>query len=240
MEKGQREKLKSRLYNRIETAPETPAAPLVEKITDTAPQGIEWEGLPAGIQDMIENAISDFCLYECKPPITDLANERAPRWSACCIYIGQTVYKKYNILTRGQPARRGEGFSGAFDYNVIDASIPFWCFYCSRYGKAPLLYDFMCFIGANTDYLYHKNGGLLTPSLSRLTKNLKSIQEAGLAGLISDGRGNPTGAIAILNHWHGWNQQTAAPKEITQQVISAASLPRLGAVQGQNDSQNEN
>ena len=240
MRKEEREKLQNKRLAFVESRNESPAeippqAGTWERVTDTEPDGVQWEGLPAGIQDIIENAINDFCTYECKPPIADLAKERAPRWSACCQYIGHKVFKRYNILTNGESPRRGDGTRKPYNIDIMGAAVPVWRFFCARYEKAPLAYDYYCFVGASECYLIHTNGGQgVTPAHIQLAKTLKSIQEAGLAGLISDGRGNPTGAIAILNHWHGWNQ-TAAPQEKTAAaVLSVHDLPRLGSSESGN------
>jgi hypothetical protein len=239
MKKEDREKISRKMIYTREAA-EDPQAGSYEHITDTAPQGIEWEGLPAGIQDQIENAIADFCLYECKPPVADLAKERAPRWAACCIYVGHNVFKRFKILTLGENPRRGDGTRKPYDVNIINAAIPLWCFFCSRYDKPPLITDFFNFVGASDQYYYAAIYGKVTPPYIEISKKLKLIQEAGLAGLISDGRGNPTGAIAILNHWHGWAQAPAQQEKTAVSVISAASLPRLGGDQPENGTEDGN
>jgi len=207
-----------------------------DRVTEVAPEGMTWEGLPDGIKDQIDNAISDFCLYECKPPISDMSQSRAPLWSACCQYIGNTVYKKYKILRNGRNDRDEVGRWVPYDENIIISSIPIWVMYCRLFQKAPFASDFWEFVGASFDWFYNYRAVEVTPARAEISQKLKFIQETGLAGLISDGRGNPTGAIAILNHWHGWSQ-TAAPQEKTaQNVISVHDLPRLGEISGENGS----
>lgn len=230
MRKEDRERLQNKKMTFTREAPPaeiTPQAGTWERVTDTAPQGMTWEGLPEGIQDQIDNAISDFCLYECKPPVSDLSQARAPLWSACCQYIGNVVYKRYKILRRGRGDREPDGRWIPYDENVMAASVPLWAHYCGKYQKAPLTADFGYFIGASWEWIFATNEEQLTPSRMRLTQKLRRMQEAGLAGLISDGRGNPTGAIAILNHWHGWNQTAAPQEKAAAPVLSVHDLPRL-------------
>lgn len=179
--------------------------------------------LPHDIKQQIDDAIYDFMTYECKPPIEDMSKARQPRWSACCMYIGQRVNKK---LIRPQERRDGGKWTG-LDTNVMDALLPLWLFYCSTYDKAPMRADFGHFCGASLEWVYSTNEKLLTPERIRLTKKLTEIQEAGLSALISDGSRNPTGAIAILNHWHNWTNTSVVVHTSDKQAISAVQLPKL-------------
>jgi hypothetical protein len=189
--------------------------------------GVPFEGLPVDIKDLIDNAISDFCLYECTPPIEDLSKEKQTRWTACCIYVGWNVFKKYKIL---RSAERGEdGCFIGYDYRKAWAALPVWVYYCVSYNKAPFIYDFGHFIGASYDWIYCRDGEILTPDHARLIKKLKEVQEGGLASLIADGSRNPTGAIAILNHWHGWDANKITIQTDARPALSAVSLPVLGA-----------
>ena len=48
-----------------------------------------------------------------------------------------------------------------------------------------------------------------------------------LSGKLADGRGNPTGLLAILNHAHGWTTAAADADKKTIAAASVASLPDL-------------
>lgn len=208
------------LKDRIKKETETPER-IQGEIIDT-----EWEGLPDGIGDMINNAIYDFCNFENTPPIEDMKKEKQLVWSACCMYIGRKVYKKNGLLRKAEREPGGQWIG--YDMRVIWASVPLWAYLCTIYGKAPFAYDFEHFTGLSSLWLYDKSKELLTPEREQLTKKLKEIQETGLAGLIADGAKNPTGAIAILNHWHGWAQNQIVVQTDTQKALTAASLPLLG------------
>ena len=194
--------------------------------------GVPFEGLPVDIKDLIDNAISDFCLYECTPPIEDLSKEKQPRWSACCMYVGWNVFRKYKILRDSD--RLPDGRWIGYDMRAVWAAVPVWAYYCVRYNKAPFIMDFGYFIGASFQWIYAKDNELLTPERQELTKKLKEIQEGGLASLIADGSRNPTGAIAILNHWHGWDSNKITIQTDARPALSAVSLPVLGSPAAQN------
>ena len=198
----------------------------VEKVDgDILPQSIDTsDKLPEDIRDRIEGAIYDFMMYECKPPIDDMSKARQTRWTACCMYIGQRVNKP---LLR--TAERGEGGKWkGYDIGVMEALLPIWLYYCSTFDKAPMRADFGHFCGASLEWVYDQKPELLTPERMGLTKKLIEIQEAGLSGLIADGSRNPTGAIAILNHHHGWTNTSVVVHTSDKQAISAVELPKLG------------
>lgn len=197
-----------------------------ERVTGEAiPPNATIDGLPVDIRDRIDNAIYDFCMYECKPPIEDLSKARAPKWAACCDYIGRHVCKP---LLRG--AERGAGGRwNQFDDDVIAALLPLWGYYCQLYEKAPFKQDFSAFAGLGFR-LIESDLQAVTPARIALCQKIDRMQENGLAGLISDGARNPTGALAILNHWHGWSQNNVNVTVEAKRALSAASLPALGTV----------
>lgn len=204
-----------------------PDSETVERVTDAEviPKSIESdEILPEDIKQQIDDAIYDFMTYECKPPIEDMARARQPRWSACCMYIGQRVFKKI-IRPR---ERVSDGKWVGIDVEKVNAIIPLWLYYCSIYDKAPLKADFGYFAGLSIDWLNENRQDILTPERVRLMRKISYIQENGLSSLISDGSRNPTGAIAILNHWHGWTNTSVVVHTSDKQAIEAVNLPKLG------------
>ena len=197
-----------------------------ERVTGEAiPPEATIDGLPVDIRERIDNAIYDFCMYECKPPIEDLSKARAPKWAACCDYIGRHVCKP---LLR--EAERGEGGRWKpYSDEIIAALLPLWGYYCQLYEKAPFKQDFSAFAGMGL-LLIESDMREVTPARAELCKKISKMQENGLAGLISDGSRNPTGALAILNHWHGWAQNNVNVTVEAKRALSAASLPALGTI----------
>lgn len=191
---------------------------------DIIPEDMETDDiLPHDIKQQIDDAIYDFMTYECKPPIEDMSKARQPRWSACCMYIGQRVNKK--LLRQAERGERGKW--NGYKVDVIDALIPLWVYYCSIYDKAPLKADFGYFAGLSIDWINEKRQEMLTPERVQTIQKISYIQENGLSALISDGSRNPTGAIAILNHWHNWTNTSVVVHTSDKQAISAVQLPKL-------------
>ena len=222
---------KEKQFESIKTFPGAiDQGPAVERVTDAEviPNSIDAHGLPDDLTDSINDAIYDFMTYECKPPIDDMRKAPALVWSACCMYIGSRIFKNTKLLHDVDRERTQGG--KVYDYNKIAVLVDVWAYYCAIYSKAPLYYNFFNFcglyddFGSNTAY----KGDNLTPERLRLRQKLSEIQQSNLAMLISDGRQNPTGVLAILNHWHGWSTSTVTIQHETKQAISAVELPKLG------------
>lgn len=211
---------------RKKTIPDSEA---VERVTeaDIIPKSIESENiLPEDIKQQIDDAIYDFMTYECKPPIEDMAKARQPRWSACCMYIGQRVFKK---IIRPQE-RISNGKWVGIDVERVNAIIPLWLYYCSVFDKTPLKADFGYFAGFSVSWLYDFKSQGVTPERLELFQKLSEIQENGIKGIITDGKANPTGNIVILNHDHGYATSTVSIQHETKQAIEATNLPKLGVL----------
>ena len=187
----------------------------------------DFGSLPDGITDNIYSAIDAFCN---KHGFDNMEKCRQPSWGACCMFIGQTVFKPNRKLLAGATPKNG-GFR--YDFNKISAVADIWIYLCGAYGKAPFINDFANFCGIDKTFLYgvgghYGDGEPLTASRVQLLQKLKDAQETGLAGLVADGRQNPTGALACLNHWHGWT----TTKEIIHTTAAgnknAVALPVFG------------
>lgn len=191
---------------------------------DILPAGIGADGLPEGTAEKIENAIADYCA---RYNVEDMKKARQTTWKACCMYVGEKVFKPSKIIHDIERERvRG---CTIYDVGRVARVVDLWAFLCMGYDKAPFIDDFATFCGVTETWLYGSaSGDSLTPERMHLLKKLQGLQERGLAGLISDGRQNPTGALAILNHWHNWVQV----REIVHTDAassSAAVLPDFGA-----------
>lgn len=185
------------------------------------------DGLPDDISRRVMDALSDYCEQF---QIEDISKERQPRWSAACIYIGKAVFKGTDLLRDMRPdARRAGSGLRAYDIEKISAVADFFLYLCGAFVKAPFIDDFCHFASITDSWLYGAGTrNDLTPGKVALLQKLRDAQERGLAGMIADGRQNPTGALAILNHWHNWVQV----REIVHTDAassSAAVLPDFGA-----------
>lgn len=183
--------------------------------------------LPEGLADMIYSAVDSFCK---KHGFENMEKCRQPTWGACCSFIGQSIFKKNRRILAGTTPKNG-GF--CYDTAKLSALADLWGHMCGVYCKAPIVDDFANFAGVDEVTLYANSGKYidmdhLTPARVQLLQKLHSMQERGLAGLIVDGRQNPTGALAALNHWHGWTTTKEIIHTTSGGGQNAVSLPVFG------------
>ena len=183
--------------------------------------------LPEDIPERIQETIETFCT---RFNIDTMDKARQTQWSACCRFIGQNIFKKNrDILADRERARRnGGGF--CYDLKKVNALCDIWIALCKAYIKAPMIDDFGQFAAVDESFIYGNSGKYTaadraTPERVRLLQKLHDAQERGLADMIIDGKQNPTGALAVLNHWHGWTQTREIIHTTAQQTTGAASLP---------------
>ena len=192
---------------------EVPAVEEVEGIEE--PEKI----LPEGLADLLYSTVDGFTKMH---KLDRMDKCRQTAWSACCQYIGRTIFRRNRKLLADKPPKNG-GFQ--YDLRKLCAMADIWGHMCGIYGKAPFVDDFANFCGMDATTFYANSGKYKqmepNPLRVRLIQKVQGMQELGLAGLIVDGKQNPTGALAALNHWHGWTQS----REIVH--ISAAAAPAL-------------
>lgn len=186
------------------------------------------DGLPATITDMIASYIEQWCARD---HITDMKKERQITWKALCMELGMALFKKSKLLHDVTKEKTRGGIW--YDYNKLAALCDYWGALCYRYNKAPMIDDFARFAGISDTMLYNAGGNYpnledSTPARTVLLKKLHSMQERGLAGLIVDGRQNPTGALAALNHWHGWTTTKEIIHTTSGGGQNAVALPVFG------------
>ena len=181
------------------------------EIVAALPAGVLPDNVPALVMDVIDS----YCEQN---NISDLSKERQPRWGAACYMVGASVFKPSKILHDIQKEKINGGM--VYDVGRVSALVDLWGVLCQNFCKAPLIDDFARFAGLSDSWLYGVGSpDGLTPPRASLLQKLKRMQESGLSSMIVDGRQNPTGALAALNHWHGWTQ--------TREIIhsSAAAAP---------------
>ena len=180
-------------------------------------------GLPDGLPDMIHSFIDSICQKD----NTDLKKERQTYWKYICMECGSALFKKNKILHDVQREKTQGGIY--YDFEKLSALASLWGALCFKYNKSPMIDDFARFAGVSDTFLYGNGssyaGREVTPARVALMKKLHEMQERGLAGLIVDGRQNPTGALAALNHYHGWTQSREIIHTTGAAVPVAPSLP---------------
>lgn len=197
----------------------------VEKVTDAEiVTDAEFDGLPLGIVDRVDNAIYDFMTYQNTPPIEDMTKEKQNKWAACCMYIGKKVFKSFVR----ESERMENGKYLPINPGRVEAIIPLWVYYCMRFNKTPLVSNFIFFSGVGETWLYSdRNHPELTPERTKILQKVHDVEKAGIKESLIDGSKNPTMGIAILNNEHGYGQTTQITPQEIKIAISAIQLPKL-------------
>ncbi len=137
--------------------------------------------------------------------------------------MAEITLKKNGVLRDHERAKREGGHP--YSEKKLSACVDLWAFYCGLFGKPALIYGFEVFSGLTAGCIRESDEA--RAACTHLYQKLKRIQEGGLAVQIADGRRNPTGALACLNHWHGWTQSREIVHTVNKNAVSVAELPRL-------------
>lgn len=176
--------------------------------------------LPDDHGAMINNAVFEFLSYEIGGDVDSVKGLSQIQFKALCMYIGRKVNKP--LIT----ASFVLGSPVPYDLTVLESLFPVWAYFAACGGFVPFIDDFLAFCGLGADYIYSSQ---FKSSSARadFVQKIKGFQEMALSGKLADGRGNPTGLLAILNHAHGWTTVAADADKKTIAAASVASLPDL-------------
>lgn len=176
--------------------------------------------LPDDHGSMINNAVFEFLSYEIGGGVDSVKELSQIQFKALCMYIGRKVNKPLVTASfvLGSPV--------PYDLSVLESLFPVWAYFAACGGFVPFIDDFLAFCGLGADYIYSSQ---FKSSSARadFVQKIKGFQEMALSGKLADGRGNPTGLLAILNHAHGWTTAAADADKKTITAASVASLPDL-------------
>lgn len=179
------------------------ASEIPDSVAGEVVEALPYGELPADITDRIENIITFFCN---KYNIEDITKMSGEQWRACCMLIGQRLFKTTTILRNVEREKREGG--KIYDPDRVSALMDIWVFLCGVGKHAPLAPDFVSFGGFSWDWLKGTNGrALLTSAGLNLYQKLRDLQEAGISSKLIEGKTNPTGSIFFLKNWHGWKDQ---------------------------------
>lgn len=193
----------------------------IDAVEVISPSRNEAGALPDDHGGLINNAVYEFLQYEIpeggNSSIKDLTQIQ---YKALCMYIGKKVNKP--LLT----ASYVSGSPIPYNLNIIESLFPVWAYFTACGGFVPFIDDFLAFCGLSLDYIY--SSAFKSSSVRmEFAQKIKDFQQLALSAKLADGRGNPTGLLAILNHSHGWTSSVADREGKQIQSASVASLPDL-------------
>ena len=147
-------------------------------------------------------------------------------WSAAMRYANRLCVKAGDLMEDYEVSPRGlHGLK--YNLELVNLICDVFLELCEVYDKVPSLWAFSCLCGVPwstaMEWAHGYSKGLSMQRLD-ITKKVKTAREASLANKIVDGRKNPVGAIAALNHEYGWNTSPII-EERHERPLTLAELP---------------
>ena len=193
--------------NTVETTLNTenePIKPLERVQGETVSNNLDIEQLT----DTIHQYILDYCIKNGMDTDTDLIKAPQRIWGAVSHYIGKNVFSEPRLLF--EPHK-----PNTIDIYKVVQVIPIYYTLCDRYNKAVLIDYVAYFLGVSDDWIYQN-----TEKLTTFGIDLRKKREDSLTACIVDGKQSPVGALAVLNHFHGWNTASKRTERTTERVIA--------------------
>lgn len=150
----------------------------------------------------VRESIQVYCLQH---DMENIDMIKAPQriWGACSSFIGKNVFKASGVLKQTKLKQApGQPFlttNNALDIDRVVSAINLYIDLCNEYNKAVLVDYIALFCGVSDSWLYENS-----EKLTALGMDLPKKREQSLTASLVDGKINPTGTIATLNHFHGW------------------------------------
>lgn len=177
--------------------------------------------------------------------IQDMSKESQNLFTSCLRYISKHVFsnrdklKDKTLIDNGSAAN---SHLGRYNYELINNILDIYIYdLCYRYNKQVSIVGFGTLININPDIieLWGRNHNMLSPVGTNIYKRLIDSRQESLSNRLYDGKTNPVGTIAILNHYHNWSSPYAPDRNVNNR-LAAAELPKLNTNNSDNNSMNDN
>ena len=203
--------------NVVVSAPASPASPASDS-------------LPLDFSQTLQSIIENWTIQN---NIDDMSRAAALQWRACCLFVGQ--YIKQNRFLYDEEKLKIQGGNIAYKIEKVSQLVDIWEYFCAKYKKTPLAYDFIAFSGVSRQWFFDNSGKRLSSSGGLIWKKVNEIQAGGLASGIVDGRENPTGKI-YFSKVLGWSETGGfGSRSDDLQADSGGGLPDLSDFLGGNN-----
>lgn len=184
------------------------------------------------IQDEFIFLVDEFCQLH---KIDDMVKESQNRFNAALTYIYNHMIKGKIVIKDSKDHNRLNIESLEYIYNNIFINL------CNIYNKELSISSFayLCGIDSFTlnNWLYEYNDyysisgsdvnkDKLNTMRKSFSKKISKYDEDSLQNLLTSGKCNPVGVLAVLNHSHGWNLPGVS-REVAKPVLTAENLPKL-------------
>jgi len=192
------------------------------------------------IQDEFIFLVDEFCQLH---KIDDMVKESQNRFNAALTYIYNHMIKGKIVIKDSKDHNRLNIESLEYIYNNIFINL------CNIYNKELSIssFSYLCGIDSFTlnNWLYEYNDyysisgsdvskDKLNAMRKSFSKKISKYDEDSLQNLLTSGKCNPVGVLAVLNHSHGWNLPGVS-REVAKPALTADNLPKLSNNLPQNE-----
>ena len=196
--------------------------------------------------DKIDESIQDFIIER---NIDDLSKESQNIWNACLIYTQRRLFADNSIL------KMDTGNRNYYDPEKVNVICDLYIYYCLMYDKEINITGFCYLTGIHKDIIYQWSNYIkdidnnsiiynkrrdnsnvkLSTEHYDLFKKLSEGRESSLSAMLTSGRKNPVGIIAILNHFYGWSSPyvSEANKGLQDKRTAAEIAQEYNTIPGQ-------
>lgn len=112
-----------------------------------------------------------------------------------------------------------------YNSDILDKLCDYYIYLCTVYNKTVSINGYCKLLGIPNDTI--TSWGEPTCESYRIFKKLVDERENSLTNLLSSGKVNPVGIIAILNHKHGWNTSATPDVGYKKKALPANELPTI-------------
>lgn len=170
----------------------------------------------------------------------DIRNMPTNVFTARLTSAGREVFGRNCEVLRASPYDRKTDTlisnNNALKQSLLSYLADFYIELSYLYNKVPSKYTFCKMLGISKSDLYNWSSlGKATPEGLDIVKKITEANEEALAGRLIDGKQNPVGTLAILNHVHHWNEsEDAKPEPRVKTVRELAASVGVSLQSGQN------
>lgn len=197
---------------------------MIEKVTDEPKDETYY-------RNRISEEIVKF-YRNCSIPKEKIMDAPLNTWSACMRYVHDRCINRKDLMIPYCIGGNGsKAMSYKYDDNIVDMLLGIFLAECELFDKVPSVWAFAALTGIDLDTLEewrinyrHRE---LTPKRVGIMKKLGVARELALSNRISDGRRNPVGSIAVLNHEYSWNTEKIESADNRGSALALSDIPRL-------------
>lgn len=169
--------------------------------------------------------------------IEDIRKESQSVWNSALYYIYKHVFKGTDKLKSKSLYTVGDtkiqSNYNAYNYDLLLEILDYYVYeMCLKADKEVSMVGFSTLTGVDISVICDWGNGStkLSTKSAEIYKKLHDMREESLSNKLVSCKGNPVGLLGVLNRHYGWNMGQPRGQDTNSRALTAAELPRLGAV----------